>query len=357
MEARESSAGSLLCAAVVRKRNTKARGHQRMPTADADATKWRRTGPARQGAASLLLMEQSPISTCRASQADILPRVCLVVPASDRRKMAKAFATEADEVVVDLEDAVAPAAKQAARANVVELLVEVPDRALAVRVNEIGSAWCHSDVLDVSCAVLDKVTLVIPKVNSAADVGFIDRLVNGALAGRSGRLPDIRMDVLIETAAALRNIDDILSASDRVRAVVVGYGDLGADLGIDFATNPPAADAVRHQIVAAARASKRGLVDGPWLAIAADDAFTLDRERSRSFGFDGCWVIHPAQVPAATRIFTPSAAEVAWAHRVVTALEGAIAKNAGAIALDGQMLDEAVAKRARSVLARARKLQ
>ncbi|WP_340537356.1 HpcH/HpaI aldolase/citrate lyase family protein [Nocardioides sp. GXZ039] len=296
-----------------------------------------------------------------------LPRCALVVPASNPRMVAKALASTADEVVLDLEDAVAPAAKSEARDTVVETLTNAgPDGsrapALAVRVNQIGSAWCHLDVLAVAGAIAagaPAVTLVVPKVESAADVGFVDRLLRGALAehgdpvGGRGR---IAVDVLIETAAALRDLDQILSAAsaasgDLVRAAIIGYADLGADLGRE--PGGDRWDAVRDRVVTAARAAGCGLVDGPWLGTAADEEFVHDRERARALGFDGTWVIHPAQIAEATRIYSPTGEQVDWAGRVVAALDAAIADGAGAVALDGQMLDEAVAVRARSILARA----
>jgi citrate lyase subunit beta / citryl-CoA lyase len=289
----------------------------------------------------------------RSHWTDAVPRSCLVVPASDSRKIAKAMATAADEVVLDLEDAVAPAVKDSARASVVRVLATAPAKPLAVRVNQIGTPWCHRDVLEVVAAAPQGVTLVVPKVESAADVGFVHRLVQGALAVQSPRTPGVRLDVLVESAAALRDLHAIVAASDLVRAVVVGYADLGADLGRPAGGDPTVWDALRHHAVAAARAARRAVIDGPWLATAADDPFTRDKERARAFGFDGTWVIHPAQVADAIRIFTPSVDEVAWAQRVVAALDASVAEGAGAVALDGQMLDEAVAVRARSVLARA----
>ncbi len=290
----------------------------------------------------------------RPSRTDAVPRSCLVVPASDSRKVAKALQTAADEVVLDLEDAVAPAAKDAARASVAQVLNAAPAMRLAVRLNQVGTRWCHHDVLaSVAAASSTRLTLVVPKVESAVDVGFVDRLVRGALAERSAGPIHVQLDVLVESAAALRDLHAILAGSDLVRAVVVGYADLGADLGRDAGADPTLWDAVRHQVVAAARGARRTVLDGPWLATAADTAFTRDRERARAFGFDGTWVIHPAQVAEAARIFTPSSEEVEWARRVLAALKASVSGGAGAVALEGQMLDEAVAVRARSVLARA----
>ncbi|SEO74841.1 HpcH/HpaI aldolase/citrate lyase family protein [Trujillonella endophytica] len=285
------------------------------------------------------------------------PRVCLVVPASDQRKVDKALAADVDEVVLDLEDAVAPAAKGAARARVREV-VAAAGRAgsLAVRVNQVGSAWCHRDVLDVVAAAQAPVTLVVPKVDSAVELHVVDRLVRGARAERAAAgspAPVIRLDALVESAAALRSLDAVVAASDLLRALVVGYADLAADLGRDPDGDPAAWDPVRSAVVAAARAGRRQLIDGPWLSVAADETFLADRDRARRHGFDGTWVIHPAQVADATRIFTPSAEQLEWARRVLAAMDEATAAGAGAVSLDGQMLDEALAVRARSVLARA----
>ncbi|MBD3926198.1 CoA ester lyase [Nocardioides cavernae] len=284
-----------------------------------------------------------------------VPRCALVVPASHPRMVAKALVSGADEVVLDLEDAVAPDAKDAARAAVVEVLEGDATPSLAVRVNQVGTPWCHRDVLAVAdlLAGTDRaVTIVVPKVESAADVGFVERLLRGAAPGARAQI-----DVLVESAPALRDLDAIVSASSLVRAVVVGYADLAADVGRDPGADPTLWDVVRHQVVVAARAAGRAVIDGPWLGTADDGAFTRDRERARALGFDGTWVIHPAQVEAASRTYSPSTEQLDWAERVVSALEHSVAGGAGAVALDGQMLDEAVALRARAVLARAEALR
>lgn len=300
-------------------------------------------------------MEKVPTNDQRPVASGMLPRSCLVVPASDARKVSKALGTSADEVVLDLEDAVAPSAKEAARGAVVEILRAAPATRLAVRVNQIGTPWCHRDVLDVVAAALPaaRVTVVVPKVDSAADVAFVDRLVRGALAERGTESADVRIDVLVESAAALRDLHAIAGASELMRAIVVGYADLGADLGRDAGDDPGVWDTVRHDVVVAARATGRAVIDGPWLGVAADESFVRDRARARAFGFDGTWVIHPAQVAEATRIFSPSVGEVDWARRVVEMLEQAVSSGSGAVAMHGQMIDEAVAVRARSVLARS----
>jgi citrate lyase subunit beta / citryl-CoA lyase len=286
----------------------------------------------------------------------VAPRVCLVVPASDRRKVDKALALDVDEVVLDLEDAVAADAKNAARAQVCEVLAgQGPrPRSLAVRVNPAGSAWGHRDVLDVVAATSAPLTLVVPKVDSPGDLAFMDRLVRGARAERAAHpAPEVRVDALVESAASLRGLDRIVACTDLLRALVVGYADLAADLGRDANDDHASWDAVRSQVVSAARAGRRQVIDGPWLSVAADQAFVADKQRARAHGFDGTWVIHPAQVAEAARVFSPTPEQVEWATRVVEALDRAAAQGSGAVALDGRMLDEALGVRARAVLAQA----
>lgn len=286
----------------------------------------------------------------------VAPRVCLVVPASDRRKVDKALALDVDEVVLDLEDAVAADAKNAARAQVCEVLAGrgPRPRSLAVRVNPAGSAWGHRDVLDVVAATSAPLTLVVPKVDSPGDLAFVDRLVRGARAERAAHpVPEVRVDALVESAASLRGLDRIVACTDLLRALVVGYADLAADLGRDANDDHASWDAVRSQVVSAARAGRRQVIDGPWLSVAADQAFVADKQRARAHGFDGTWVIHPAQVAEAARVFSPTPEQVEWATRVVEALDRAAAQGSGAVALDGQMLDEALGVRARAVLAQA----
>jgi citrate lyase subunit beta / citryl-CoA lyase len=288
----------------------------------------------------------------------VTPRACLVVPASDARKVEKALAFDVDEVVLDLEDAVAADAKSSARSRVCEVLATPRSRSgsLAVRVNPAGSAWGHRDVLDVVAATAGPVTLVVPKVDSSDDLAFVDRLVRGARAERAtagSPPPEVRVDALVESAASLRGLDRIVACTDLLRALVVGYADLAADLGRDANDDHASWDAVRSQVVSAARAGRRQVIDGPWLSVAADQAFVADKQRARAHGFDGTWVIHPAQVAEAARVFSPTPEQVEWATRVVEALDRAAAQGSGAVALDGQMLDEALGVRARAVLAQA----
>ncbi|MEU1183940.1 CoA ester lyase [Streptomyces sp. NPDC005820] len=300
--------------------------------------------------------------TSGTSTTEPAPRSCLVVPATDERKMAKALSSIADEVVLDLEDSVEPDSKARARERAAEVIARNGPRRglprLAVRVNQVGTAWCHLDLLAAVGAARGPLTVVVPKVESASHLGFVSHLVSGALAAEdTSPRPDIRLDALVESAAGLRNLDEVLALGDPLRAVVIGYADLGADLGCDLGTTSAGAEAVRaavrSRVLTAARAAGRLLLDGPWLSVTADDDFVTNRRQAREQGFDGSWAIHPAQLQVINDLFTPSTDELLWARRVLDSLAAAASSGAGAVALDGQMLDEAIAVRARRVLALA----
>jgi citrate lyase subunit beta/citryl-CoA lyase len=284
-------------------------------------------------------------------------RSCLSVPASSARKLEKAPGVGADEIVVDLEDAVAPAAKDGARAAAVAALATPAWSAVtvSVRVNAPRSAWCHLDVAALASLADRPTSIVVPKVQSAGDLAFVERLLDGVEAA-AARAHPLRVQALIETAAGLAHLTEIASASERLDALILGYADLAASLGrtaagtADLDAWRPAQDAV----LVAARAHGLQAIDGPHLGVAVDAAFTASATRARDLGFDGKWAIHPAQIAALNELFTPSDEELQWARGVVETLERAERETGqGAVALDGEMLDEAVRAAALRLLARA----
>ena len=285
-------------------------------------------------------------------------RSVLVAPGSDARKMAKALASGADALVLDLEDAVEPSSKDRARASLVALLRELPDtdaERIAVRVNPPGSPWCHLDVAALAELPGAPGALVLPKVESPGDLAFVDRLLEGAEA-RSGRRRPLAVHALVETAAGLGAVSDIARGSRRLEALVLGYADLAASLGRTAAVDgqPDLWLPAQSAVLVAARAAGLQAIDGPHLGVQVDDGFRAGADRARDLGFDGKWAIHPRQVEDLNETFTPTEDQVRHARAVLAALDQQARENsAGAVALDGQMLDEAVALAARRVLARA----
>ena len=277
-------------------------------------------------------------------------RACLVVPAAPAAKLTKGATLAADEVVLDLEDAVVPAVKDEARGAVADALAgEWAAESVAVRVNAIGSPWCHLDLAALAASSRGALTAVLPKVEHPADLAFADRLLDGAEAA-AGRATPVRLLALIETAAGLAAAAEIARASGRLDGLILGYADLAASLG---RTGEQDWRYAQETVLVAARAAGIQAIDGPYLGTRDDDAFRAGVLHARTLGFDGKWAIHPAQLDALRDAFTPTDDEIADARDVLAALDRAAADGAGAVADGGRMLDEALALSARRVLARA----
>lgn len=274
-------------------------------------------------------------------------RSCLSVPSAEPRKVARAAQSAADEVVFDLEDAVPIDRTADARAALCRVLAEWRGTRVAVRVNAPRTPWCHLDIASVAAATDIPLSIVLPKAEHPGDVEFADRLLAGVEAGR--RSP-IGIQALIETAPGLARAQQIAAASGRVESLILGYADLAASLGRTVGPDPWQLLYAQDTVLIAARAHGLLAVDGPHLGVADDDAFRAAAQHGADLGFDGKWAIHPAQVDALNDIFAPGETELAHAREVLAALDHA---DAGAVTLDGQMIDQAVAVAAQRVLARA----
>lgn len=251
--------------------------------------------------------------------------------------------------MIDLEDAVVPAQKGDAREATVSALRESGwlARSLAVRVNGPRTPWFERDVAELAERGGEALgSIVVPKVESAADLGPLDDALPGAVG----------VQALIETAVGLLRAGEIAASSPRLEALIIGYADLAASLG-----RPPSA---RHDpdrwsfaletVLFAARATGIQAIDGPHLQIADLDGLGVAARRARELGYDGKWAVHPSQVQPINEAFSPTEEELARARAVLDALEQAEGgAGAGAALLDGEMLDEASRKLALHVLARA----
>ena len=270
--------------------------------------------------------------------------------------LTKAPARGADEIVVDLEDAVAASAKDEARETVAAALGEPQWQGIraSVRVNAPRTPWCHLDVIAMASLPNPPGSIIVPKVESAGDLQFVERLLHGVEAAGQPNEP-MRVQALIETAAGVDRLSEIAGASARLDALILGYADLSASLGRAAGAKAQLDSwrAIQDAVLVAARAHDVSAIDGPYLGVAVDEGFTAAAQRARDMGFDGKWAIHPAQVSALNELFTPSSEEVEHAQAVIDALEQAEREGGrGAVALDGEMLDEAVRVAALRVLAR-----
>lgn len=267
----------------------------------------------------------------------------------------KAKGLAADELVIDLEDAVAPDAKDDARDAVCDALEDggFGDRSIAVRVNGIDNPHCVRDIQALRGPGDSQLEcLVVPKVESAADVLFVDRLCT--LAEReSGLERRVSLQALIETPLGLRRIDEIAHASERLETMIIGYADLGASIGRPAPTRAPDDRWiwVQETVLTAARAANLQAIDGPWLAIKDVEGFEASARRARELGFDGKWALHPTQVELLNELFAPTQAEYDRARALLEALERSEASGAGAVMFEGEMIDEASRKHAQRIVA------
>jgi citrate lyase subunit beta/citryl-CoA lyase len=249
--------------------------------------------------------------------------------------LAKAPSLPADEVIVDLEDAVAAEDKERARELAVAALARGPlGRTTALRVNARGTAWWEDDLRAAAEARPDVV--VLPKVESPEDVSAAAAL----LPAETG------LEAQIETARGLIEAEKIAAAGDGLEALVFGPADLAASLGVPVLTigEGESAAALAH-VVAAARAFGLQAVDGPHARLGDDLGLVLSARRALAHGFDGKWVIHPSQIEPVNFVFTPSPAEVERAKRLLEAPPGAGR-------FDGELVDEASRRLAEALLRR-----
>lgn len=250
--------------------------------------------------------------------------------------LTKALGLPADEIVLDLEDAVAPPDKVEARTRVTALLVTPSwrDRTVAVRVNAIGTPWHEHDVGSIVAARHPRLTIVVPKVESPRDVQAVDDLIR-----RPEGSSDVQvgLQALVETARGLANVQAIAGASPRLRTLILGYADLASSLGRRAGSDLSWRSA-QDAVLLAARSNGLQAVDGPFLRIRAGKRLREDAELVRGLGYDGKWVIHPSHVEIVNVAFTPSPEEISRARAVI----GRLDRGVGAAAFDGQMIDEAM---------------
>jgi citrate lyase subunit beta/citryl-CoA lyase len=279
---------------------------------------------------------------------------------------AKAATLEADQVLLDLEDATAPSEKVGARAVIVESLrsLDFGDRAVAVRVNGTDTQWCYRDIVDVVEPAGDHIdALIVPKVESAADVHFVDRLLGQIELARGWPVGRIGLEVLIESARGLQQVDAIAAASSRLVALIFGPGDLSASLGLGQLTigmpdSGYQGDLWHYalmRLLVAARANGLLAIDGPYAAFADLEGLERSARRTALLGFDGKWVIHPTQIATVNRAYSPDAATYARAEGILAAYRQATeGEGRGAVRYEGEMIDEATRKMAEAVARRGR---
>ena len=286
-----------------------------------------------------------------------LTRSMLFAPGNVPRRVEKALTLDADAVILDLEDSVAVSDKEATRKPVAEALKASRRGRGYVRVNAPSTQWCYGDLVATLHERVDGVLL--PKVESAADLHAIDWLM--AALERERGIPEGSIDLIpqIETAAGVQRVDRVLQARNlrpykaawRVKRVAFGAADYGHELNLIVSLDEEELADARARVVLSSRAAGlEGPLDSPWFHFKEAEAFKRALERSRRSGFQGRLCVHPDQIAPVNAAYLPSDEEVARAERIVAAFAEAEAKGAAAIQVDGQMIDYPVVHRARTMI-------
>jgi citrate lyase subunit beta/citryl-CoA lyase len=279
----------------------------------------------------------------------------------------KAQRLPADQVFLDLEDAVAPDAKEGARKNIVDALTtgDWGDRTRAVRVNDLTTQWTYRDVVSIvegAGAQLD--CIMLPKVQSAAQVQWLDVTLGQIEKTMGYPIGRIGIEAQIENAQGLINVDEIAFASDRIETIIFGPADFMASINMRslvVGEQPPGYDVgdayhyVLMRILMAARARGVQAIDGPYLQIRDLDGFRRVARRSAALGYDGKWVLHPGQIEVANEVFSPDQDDYDHAELILDAYQYSTnVQKIGAVMLGDEMIDEASRKMATVIAAKGR---
>jgi citrate lyase subunit beta/citryl-CoA lyase len=280
-------------------------------------------------------------------------RSFLFAPGNHARKVQKVFDCGADNVILDLEDAVAKSEKVATRALVAEALKRPSKGGAYVRVNAFGTEFCYGDAVAVIGAGLDGI--ILPMVESRDQIVAFDWLV-GALERERG-LPPGGIDIIpiIETGKGIANARTIAAAGTRVKRMAFGAGDYTLDMNMEWTLAESELEHARAEMAVASRAA--GLeapIDTVWVQINDLDGLARSAKRARQLGFQGKMCIYPPQVALVNAAFTPTEKEIAFARRVVAAFEKAEREGSSSIQLDGYFIDYPIVYKAQRTLDAAR---
>lgn len=279
-------------------------------------------------------------------------RTWLFVPADNPRRVGKALTLTADAVILDLEDAVAVSQKAAARAALAGALVQPRACRAYVRINALETDFAWGDLQAAVLPGLDGI--VLPKAERAADILTADWAISALERDRGLAPGSIDLMPIIETARGLAAAREICAVGGRVRRVSFGAGDYTRDLCMEWTMAEHEIDAARAEIVLASRlAGLEAPVDTVFAHIREAEAFRASCARARQMGFQGKLLIHPDQIGPASAAFTPTAAEAAWARKVVAAFREAEAAGLASIRVEGQFVDYPIAARAERIVALA----
>jgi malyl-CoA/(S)-citramalyl-CoA lyase len=310
-----------------------------------------------------------------------LNRSELAVPGSQPQMFEKAALSDADVVFLDLEDAVAPDDKEAARANIIAGLNEIDwgTKTMSIRINGLDTHYMYRDVVDIVEQAGERLDLImIPKVGTAADVYALDMLVTQVEDAR-GYQKRIGFEHIIETALGMQNVSEIAAASRRNESLHFGVADYAAStrarttviggVNPDYAVLTDAGEGGGRDVhwgdmwhyalarmVVAARANGLRPVDGPFGDFSDPDGYRAAAKRAAVLGCEGKWAIHPSQIDLANQVMSPSDDEVNRAQRILVAMDAASKEGKGAVSLDGRLIDYASIRQAEVLVKKAEQI-
>jgi citrate lyase subunit beta/citryl-CoA lyase len=272
-------------------------------------------------------------------------RSVLYMPAANERALEKAKSLPADAIIFDLEDAVAPDAKDAARASAVLAAQsgEYGHRELTIRCNGLDTPWGSADID--AAAQSGAAAVVIPKISSVDQLNEIDARLEAAGAPNS-----MSIWAMVETPRAIFDVRDI-AAHARVTVLVMGTNDLVKELRAEAASQRSALVPHLAQAVLGAREAGKIILDGVYNDVRDPDGFTHEAIQGRQLGFDGKTLIHPSQVDLANEVWAPSQSDIEYSQRVIEAFDDAVSHGKGVITVDGRMIENLHVDNARRVLA------
>ncbi|MEQ9434263.1 CoA ester lyase [Hyphomonas sp.] len=291
-----------------------------------------------------------------------LRRSQLAVPGISEKMLTKAAASDADHVFCDLEDAVAPSSKPAARQTIISALNELDwgNTVRCVRINDTTTQWCYEDIITVVEGARENLdTIMLAKATSVADVLFVDKLLS-QLEQKLGLKKRIGLECLIEEVEAMHNVWDIAHSCERLECLIFGMGDYAASQGMVIKNLGVKGDYPgdlfhypRYELTIACRAAGIDAVDGPYGDYVDEESYRHECTRSLTIGMVGKWAIHPSQIAPANEIFSPSRHDVDFAREVIQVYRKAEAEGIGSVGHKGVMVDAASARYFQTTVDRA----
>jgi len=297
-------------------------------------------------------------------------RSVLSVPGHMEKMHGKAAASAADVVMLDLEDSVPLAAKEEARAKVLAALTTIPwgDKAVAVRINGVDTPYAYRDLLEIVEGAGERLaSLVVPKVNAAGDIHFVERMLDGIEMAKGLEQP-IAIEASIETAQGLAEARAIAAASRRLCGLVFGIADYAASVGARLVSLSGHGENEAEiypghrwhfalsRMIMAAKAEGLAAIDAPYGFFKDPEGLARSSQMACALGCDGKWAIHPDQIDTINRVFSPSPEDIARAATILAAAEAGSGMLRGAVAVEGRMIDQATVRLARRLHQQARQL-